>query len=230
MKKTALFFMLLVLLGTICVTGLAWAQIQKQPAQPVQLKQVQTAPKKVFISSQTYVGNLGGVSGADQLCQRLATTAGLTGTFKAWLGVAGSTPATRWAPRAGTYVRRDGALVANSWNEIITTGKILKPIILDEYGRQVTVPPYDPYGYILVWTGMIFTRSTSGTLTLTNNVVNSVSCDCSKWTEAYSWQPPPYGLGAVGVTPPPGSQEYTWTLWSYLPCGQPVGHIYCFEQ
>ena len=96
MKKTLLFLLVLVLSGILGMTGQSWAQVL-QPYQPT------TIPKKVFISSQTYVGNLGGLAGADQLCQRLASTAGLTGTFKAFLSSSNSTPATRWTPRAGTY-------------------------------------------------------------------------------------------------------------------------------
>ena len=39
----------------------------------------------VFVSSQNYTGALGGISGADAICQNCASAAGLTGTFKAWL-------------------------------------------------------------------------------------------------------------------------------------------------
>jgi hypothetical protein len=41
--------------------------------------------KKVFLTSQEYTGNLGGLAGADAKCQALADAAGIGGTFKAWL-------------------------------------------------------------------------------------------------------------------------------------------------
>ena len=40
---------------------------------------------KVFNSSTSYNGNLGGLTGADAKCQSRAAAAGLTGTYKAWL-------------------------------------------------------------------------------------------------------------------------------------------------
>lgn len=39
----------------------------------------------IFVSSTTYTGNLGGISGADTICNGLADEADLTGTFVAWL-------------------------------------------------------------------------------------------------------------------------------------------------
>jgi cysteine-rich repeat protein len=41
--------------------------------------------KKVFVSSQMYDGNLGGLAGADAKCQALADAANLTGTYMAWI-------------------------------------------------------------------------------------------------------------------------------------------------
>ena len=46
----------------------------------------------VFVTSQTFTGNLGGIAGADQKCQDLADAAGLPGIYKAWL--ADSDPAS----------------------------------------------------------------------------------------------------------------------------------------
>jgi len=41
--------------------------------------------KFVFASSATFTGNLGGLRGADDACQALASDAGLSGTFRAFL-------------------------------------------------------------------------------------------------------------------------------------------------
>jgi hypothetical protein len=177
----------------------------------------------VFVSSQTYAGNLGGVSGADSLCQSLAQRAGLTGTFKAWLGAQGSTPGTRWTPRAGRYVLRTSQLVANSWNEIITTATILTPIMVDKNGKMAMALPYDPFGPALARTGMYF--SAPGT---TPRVLTPYDQNCRDWTSGIQVPPQSMDSGSGWCPNKPAP------LWSdnyiNLPCNEPMGHIYCFEQ
>ena len=73
----------------------------------------------VFITSTLHDGNLGGVAGADQICNELASDAGLPGTYMAWLSSSqpGENPLRafralddsvcprstgRWSPRIGT--------------------------------------------------------------------------------------------------------------------------------
>ncbi|MFT4038682.1 MAG: DUF1554 domain-containing protein [Thermomicrobiales bacterium] len=65
----------------------------------------------VFISASSTTGNIGGVAAGDAFCQSAASTAGLTGTYKAWLGDSTSVPSTRFTntSAAGPYV-----LVGNS--------------------------------------------------------------------------------------------------------------------
>jgi len=48
-------------------------------------KQKKISESIVFISLETYNGNLGGTTGADAKCQALATAEELSGTFVAWL-------------------------------------------------------------------------------------------------------------------------------------------------
>lgn len=68
---------------------------------------------RAFASSGLYNGNLGGVAGADAKCQTLATNQGLTGTFKAWISVAGSNAADR-ITSPGPWVLPNGAIVAKT--------------------------------------------------------------------------------------------------------------------
>src|SRR5438445_512912 len=42
-------------------------------------------PKHAFVSSAIVTGNLGGLTGADALCNDLAKKAGLGGTYVAWI-------------------------------------------------------------------------------------------------------------------------------------------------
>jgi len=86
MKKTSLFLMALLL-----SVGVAYNRAG-HGSSAITKGTNHNRPKKVFVSSQTYVGNLGGVAGADSLCQGLATAAGLTGTFKAFLSDSGVNP------------------------------------------------------------------------------------------------------------------------------------------
>lgn len=39
----------------------------------------------VFVTSKRYDGNLGGVEGANEICQEHAEAAGLPGEYKAWI-------------------------------------------------------------------------------------------------------------------------------------------------
>ena len=43
------------------------------------------AKKYIFTTTTHYTGNLGGIAGADTICNNTATAAGLGGTWKAWL-------------------------------------------------------------------------------------------------------------------------------------------------
>ena len=49
-----------------------------------------TTNLRVFVSSTTKTGNLGGVAGADAFCNQLATAASLGGTYRSWLSVSGA--------------------------------------------------------------------------------------------------------------------------------------------
>jgi hypothetical protein len=66
--------------------------------QLIQSHRVAEHPKIVFVTSQTYTGNLGGHTGADQKCKALALAAGLLGNFKAWISGDGLNEEARATP------------------------------------------------------------------------------------------------------------------------------------
>lgn len=99
--------------------------------------------KKVFVTSQGFTGNLGGLSGADAICQTEAVTAGLPGTFKAWLSDNNTAVADRLTHLPFPYQRVDGTIVAYNWDDLLD-GYIENPINLDASGNTVS-------GF--VWTG-----------------------------------------------------------------------------
>jgi hypothetical protein len=94
-----------------------------------------SAFKLVFVSSQLYDGNLGGLVGADAKCQSLASAAGLVGTFKAWLSDTNTSAASRLTQHSGPYQRVDGVVVADSWSDL-TDGALKAPIRKDEKGNE----------------------------------------------------------------------------------------------
>ena len=79
--------------------------------------------KNVFVTSQSHNGDFGGLTGADAFCQSLALTAGLSGTYKAWLSDTTGSPATRFAQASVPYRLVDGTTIANDWNDL-TDGTI----------------------------------------------------------------------------------------------------------
>lgn len=76
-----------------------------------------TPPRIVFVTSQVYNGNLGGLTGADAKCQAQAAAAKLPGTYKAWLSDSNGSPSTRMTKVAAPYVRTDGVMIAGSWSD-----------------------------------------------------------------------------------------------------------------
>jgi hypothetical protein len=221
MKKTALFALVLMLSVVMGMTGLGWAfEIQKLPAPAPALKPptAQTTltpppPKMVFVTSVTCSGQFGGVSGGDDICNALARTAGLTGTFKAWLsssGVPEVSPATSFTHSTGPYVLRDGSVIADSWGSLVS-GIVLKhPINIDEKGIR------DTTGSASVWTG-------------TDKHGRKAGENCNNWT--VGWKP---FNGQVGLRYVP----YAWTVCggsgTAIGCATKTcdgqAHLYCFQQ
>lgn len=78
--------------------------------------------KYAFITSVTAGGNLGGLTGADATCQSEATSAGLPGTYRAWMSDSMDNAIDRLTHSVVPYVRTDGVQVAADWNALVTSG------------------------------------------------------------------------------------------------------------
>jgi hypothetical protein len=96
---------------------------------------VVTTPNLVFVTSTHHDGNLGGVAGADAICQARAQAAGLPGTYRAWLSTAGASALSRLGSASG-WVRPDGKLVARSITDL-AGDHLFYPPRLDELGHDV---------------------------------------------------------------------------------------------
>ncbi len=112
--------------------------------------------KTVFLTSTTHKGDLGGLNGADAICQRLADTAGIgfTRTYRAWLASGDGSPDTRFIRSALPYVRTDGATVADDYTDL-TTCDAASPFNCLQNPINVTEENVELVGFRPVWTNVL---------------------------------------------------------------------------
>ena len=192
----------------ICGDGLTWVGTEDcDDANAVETDACDMACKtvvhrKVFVSSASYKGSMGGLTGADAKCQALATTAKLTGTFKAWLSDATTGPADPGrldTMFTGVYELVDGTLVAHGWTDL-ADGELGSPINLDESGASVD--------------STVWSNTTPGGGSLGGN-------HCMSWGSMA-----PNAMGAYGLST---DKVATWTdNNATVPCSI-AQNIYCFE-
>ena len=115
-------------------------------------------PNRIFITSTTQTGALGGIAGADTICAVRASEAGLAGTFIAYLSSAAQSVEARLAGSRG-WIRVDGTPVTDS----LTSKEVFEPVALDELGGDAR-------------TRRAYTASFSGAY--------SQMGDCNAWTAA----------------------------------------------
>ena len=166
---------------------------------------------RVFVTSTTYTGNLGGLSGADAKCQTSA--ANLGGTWKAWLSDSTYAASSRLINSSVPYKTVDGTgnggnapeTIANNWTDLTDgTGSEIK-VNTDEFGKLSS----NSYR----WTNTTYAGGKTGT---------DPNSHCNNWISSDIFQD-----GQVGVmNPNPG---YSWTDGAGSGCDVPSA-LYCFEQ
>jgi len=154
----------------------------------------------VFLSSQTYDGNLGGVSGADAKCQALAQAAGLSGIFMAWISDDSTSPNERFWHSFYPYLLSSGYKVAENWEDL--TNWISVAINRTEWNEG----PVTEY----VWTGTAMDGRRAG-----------LPSPCENWLSNSDTVD-----GIVGSS---GDIDYRWTSVRDPICSN-FYHIYCFQQ
>jgi hypothetical protein len=184
----------------------------------VTLDVVTGPPKRVFVTSASYDGNLGGLSGADQSCQLLADAATLGGTFKAWLSSTTTSASERLTHSTGPYTLINGTKVASSWAGL-TSGALLVPINVNEKGGP---PPAQPAACGSVNVPVVWTStSPTGALGTTQGAT------CADWTTSSSSNGAVFGLA--------DHADASWTdgcsvqAAGSLICATSAA-LYCFEQ
>jgi hypothetical protein len=135
---------------------------------------------RVFVSSTTPTGNLGGIAGADALCNKLAADAKLGGKYAAWISVSGS-DAIDHITSTGPWHLVTGPLVAPNKAQL-TAGDLKHLIDKDEKGAT------PPEAEDRVWTA-------------TGPNGRYVGPDCAQWTGA--------GSGVVGEARNPTTNKWT---------------------
>jgi hypothetical protein len=134
------------------------APITRPPPRDAQVDQeaapADAGPLRAFVSSAVINGNLAGIAGADQKCNALAATQGLTGVYRAWISVNGTNAADR-ITSAGPWQLVTGQLVAANRAELLG-GQLRRPIDIDEKGGGV------PAAEDRVWTGTSANGTFSG--------------------------------------------------------------------
>ena len=162
--------------------------------------------KRVFASSATYTGNLGGLSGADSKCQTLANTAVLGGTWRAWISDTGHSAASRLTQSTDPYLLVDNTTkIADNWTNL-TDGANDAPINMLENGQTVS-------SILRVWTN---TTSSGGIFTTTSGKV------CINWTSASGGRSGRTGNATLYLND-------DWTNQINQDCDE-LRRLYCFEQ
>jgi hypothetical protein len=163
------------------------------------------AGKLVFVTSSGFFGNLGGTAGGDTDCNSAASSAGLPGTYKAWLSTTatGDNPASSFTQSAIPYVLRDNTQVAANWTALIS-GTLDHAINEDEHGTVVSA-------VLAPWTG---TNANGTAPTYPQQVFN-----CGDWSDqtdlAY--------VGSVSAT------NSNWSIQEGITCNN-FEPLYCFQQ
>ncbi len=162
--------------------------------------------KSVFVTSVSFKGNLGGLTGADDKCQAEADgTASIvpSGTYLAWLSDGTHSPDTRFTKTAHPYILPGGTKIAEDFTDL-TDGSILHPIDIDPTG--------EPVGLKEFWSG-----------TNADGTTAAYGQTCDGWAADH----------AANFRGMAGRTHQSSTLWSTnfprLPCSRP-GRLVCFQQ
>ncbi len=181
----------------------------------------------IFVTSSTHNGNLGGLSGADGICQTQATDAGLSGTYKAWLSDSSTSAASRLTHSSVPYITPDGAVVANDWSDF-TDGD--GPNVVWMHADGSAPNPHSGRGALgsyYIWSN----TSLDGSIADPHPITPDLEQSCADWTSSTA-----NGFGANGSTVlesmHPGMNDQrpgSWThdVWDDGAGGASHGVFYC---
>jgi hypothetical protein len=163
---------------------------------------------RVFVTSSTVSGDLGGVMGADALCLKSARSQGIGDMWTAWLSDSIRPASTRVVATSGGYVLLDGTVVAHDFQTLVS-GRLDHAIDRTE----ANVPVTD--GNTEVWTGY----------DVTGGMTSPGFCSSASGGD---WSSTDHGA----PTPLVGHLDAVDPMWSaaYLQfCDRTNVRLYCFE-
>ena len=158
--------------------------------------------RTVFVSSSVIGGNIGGLAGADAMCQAEAVANGLSGTYLAWLSDGTDSPSTRFNQSAGPYVLPNGATVALDWADL-TDGTLVDRI-------HVLANSTTSVSGSFIYTGTLFDGTSAG--------ASADATNCDGWTNT----------GTTALRGTAGSAGSFWTDQTQLACSI-AARVYCFQ-
>jgi hypothetical protein len=156
-------------------------------------------------------GEIGGLAGADAVCQGAAGQSGLPGAYKAWLSDSTASPRTRFRCSAATcsregYARVDGAVIATDWDDL-TDGALKVPLIITQFGDELR------------------SGDLTSTWSHTRTDGSAVESDrtCQNWTCSFDCD------DEEGDTGQSTQSDARWTDLGSIQCSAPR-RLYCFQQ
>ena len=171
--------------------------------------------KRVFVTSESYATDLGGLVGADARCQKLADAAKLAGTYKAWLSDSTTSAKTRLSHAAVPYRLVDGTFVAANWDELATNSHS-HAIDRTEVGSKPT-PTAD--GNCAVGATCVYTNSGGDGMRV-------ASFSCANWSSVASTS-----AGDSLYVGRSDKSDGQWTIaFGTLYCAGMRASLYCVEQ
>ncbi len=164
------------------------------------------ASKLIFVSSERYGADLGGLEGADAKCQSLAEAAGHSGEFRAWLSTSSVPAWERLTHATVPYVLHTGTVVANDWVDF-TSGTLRGVIDVTESDA----PPPNAIGScnpLVFWSG-------------TDEQGAQYGGECDGWTD-----PSADGFAVLGVL---SKDKPVWSTFCHGSCDS-AAPLVCLEQ
>jgi hypothetical protein len=150
-------------------------------------------PNIAFVTSTSnHTGNLGGLTGADAICNARAQAVNLPGTYRAWLSTTTVNAIDRLGSASG-WVRVDGKPLVNSRTDLVNE-RFFHPLRIHERNLDVGV-------------------GTALTATSPNGTRNAGSSTCGDWTAT------PAENVSRGLTEGMGS---LWTTFTSSSCTNPA--------
>lgn len=124
---------------------------------------------KIFISSEEYTGDFGGLDAADAVCDNLAATAGLAGDYKAFLSDSTTLVGDRLYHSPLPYKSVNGDLIADDWDQLI---------IMEESQGLFSAAMADENGYTLA---DYFAIPSNTSLYIWTGGITAIGQNCSNW-------------------------------------------------